>query len=97
MPPGIVYQRPNAIELMTNLNGSVTRELSGQPCNQLKGFPTYMYWSKKAFDLHRPKRNDQQSNQKTFKEKLPLLTKVKVLTIVDVSGAFHTIVLDGES
>ena len=30
----------------------------------------------------------------TIEEKLPLLTKAKVFTIVDVSEAFHTIVLD---
>jgi len=33
----------------------------------------------------------------TIEEKLPLLTKVKVFTIVDVSEAFHTIVLDDDS
>ena len=33
----------------------------------------------------------------TIEEKLPLLTKVKVFTIVDVSEAFHSIVLDDES
>ena len=33
----------------------------------------------------------------TIEEKLPLLTKAKVFTIVDVSEAFHTIVLDDES
>jgi len=33
----------------------------------------------------------------TIEEKLPLLTKAKVFTIVDVSEAFHTIVLDDKS
>ena len=33
----------------------------------------------------------------TIEEKLPLLTKAKVFTIVDVSEAFHTIVLDDDS
>ena len=33
----------------------------------------------------------------TIEEKLPLLTKAKVFTIVDVSEAFHTIVLDEKS
>jgi len=33
----------------------------------------------------------------TIEEKLPLLTKAKVFTIVDVSEAFHTIVLDHDS
>lgn len=33
----------------------------------------------------------------TIEEKLPYLTKAKVFTIVDVSKAFHTIVLDEES
>ena len=33
----------------------------------------------------------------TIEEKLPLLTKAKVFTIVDVSEAFHTIVLDKKS
>lgn len=33
----------------------------------------------------------------TIEEKLPLVTKAKVLTIVDVSEVFHTIVLDDES
>ena len=33
----------------------------------------------------------------TIEEKLPLLTKAKVFTTVDVSEAFHTIVLDEES
>ena len=33
----------------------------------------------------------------TIEEKLPLLTKAKVFTTVDVSEAFHTIVLDDES
>ena len=33
----------------------------------------------------------------TIEEKLPLLTKAKVFTIVDVSEAFHTIVMDEES
>ena len=32
----------------------------------------------------------------TIEEKLPVLTKAKVFTIVDVSEAFHTIVLDDE-
>ena len=33
----------------------------------------------------------------TIKEKLPLLTKAKVFAFVDVSEAFHTIVLDEKS
>ena len=33
----------------------------------------------------------------TIEEKLPLLTKAKVFTTVDVSEAFHTIVLDDDS
>ena len=33
----------------------------------------------------------------TIEEKLPLLTKAKVFTFVDVSQAFHTIVLDEKS
>ena len=33
----------------------------------------------------------------TIEEKLPLLTKAKVFTIVDVSETFHTIVMDEES
>ena len=33
----------------------------------------------------------------TIEEKLPLLTKAKMFTTVDVSEAFHTIVLDEES
>ena len=33
----------------------------------------------------------------TIEEKLPLLTKAKFFTIVDVSEAFHTIVLDEKS
>ena len=36
-------------------------------------------------------------NIPTIEEKLPLLTKAKVFTVLDVSEAFHTIVLDEES